>query len=236
MRVTIQQRYLVSWVPGLRSFERLWTCVCNSSTGKQDLPFEHDHVLWIPILIKSEERVDTLDRNRRIARYSWTMKLPLAFKEDDDDGVWVRRRRAVLDVCIGWLLAPIRLHIWYVEQSMLSQSGGTYLLTREELPTTMKAQGYDGWGVRVNLVLHDGNMQREVKFVHILGRKSMFPILRKAAVVWSTCYSWRECGFHQTWCFSVRDTYNTLDLDVIDIIRVVTLFITYKMTTIWKGW
>lgn len=72
-----------------------------------------DYTTVNPIVNSCVYDEDEQNRDAGIARYTSTVPLLMSHMEDEGSRVWTRRRRAVLDVWLGWLAALLKFGLWW---------------------------------------------------------------------------------------------------------------------------
>lgn len=112
----------------------LFTFVNNSFPEERTMPSGAARDIWSTIFHVREDTFDKPNRDLGIAGYTSITDLQFDHMEDDSNRVWPGRRKAALDIWLGWQAAIQSLNDRCEELSRLLQSDGRYLLTGNQCP------------------------------------------------------------------------------------------------------
>ena len=100
--------------------------------------------LWSTIVNKGESEGDKENREKGVGRFSSTRKLLVEVTEKKEETVWAAKKRALLDVWIGLILAGMgMINVPGQPQKWIPASGGRFLLTSKDCPRQASHNDFD---------------------------------------------------------------------------------------------
>ena len=118
----------------IESLEKLYDFMETTFPGEEAIKDEKQREHWNPIINSGDASTDLNQRNGGHARISSTTRLLIGHMESDRQRMWAARRRAALDLWMGWLLSLLNLDNYAQWESFVPKSGGRFLMTGKECP------------------------------------------------------------------------------------------------------